>query len=232
MIGRGTPESLRYERKFVVGGARGSQTALAMLLRLHPAMFSEIYAERFVNSIYYDTFDRRHYEEGEAGLSDRTKVRVRWYGVATGIVESPAVEFKIKHNTLGTKQRLSLEDASITDFIDTGRFARLLERSGVVPGVRAILTALRPSLLNRYRRRYYLSACGRFRVTVDTDLEYARVWNTAAPAMGRSSDRVNTVVELKYALEDDTAARWIVSRFPFRADRNSKYVIGLNRLGQ
>jgi SPX domain protein involved in polyphosphate accumulation len=224
------PDTLRYERKFVVGPARGSQSAVAMLLRVQPAMFSQVYAERAVNSIYFDTIDRRHYAESEAGLSARTKVRVRWYGPLGTVVEGAHVEFKIKRNALGRKDRYPIADTCMDELFDTARLSALLDRSGMTPAMRGAITSLRPTLLNRYRRRYYLSACRRFRVTVDTELEYFRVDATGVPSPSRNLDPVNTVIELKYAVEDDSAARDVACRFPFRVERNSKYLVGLQRL--
>lgn len=224
------PRGLRYERKFVVDLARGSHSAVAMMLRLHPAIFREVYAERVVNSIYFDTFDRRNYAESIAGLRDRRKVRVRWYGPPSNLIESAYFEFKIKRNAIGHKVRYPLADACIDEFFNSTRLAALLERSDMPPGARAAITSLHPTLLNRYRRRYYLSACGRFRVTVDTDLEYFRVVATGVPSPSRNLDSVHTVVELKYEVEDDSSAREVASRLPFRVDRNSKYLVGLQRL--
>ena len=97
--------------------------------------------------------------------------------------------------------------------------------------VRAGLGALRPTLVNRYSRRYFMSADGRFRVTLDTGCEYF------SPLPGRESagrwaiDDASTIVELKYAEGDDDAARDVTRRFPFRLTKSSKYVTGVGRLG-
>jgi len=228
---REAPEALRYERKFVVSAGPGSQSALGMVLRLHPALFSEIYRERWVNSLYFDTPDRRYFDAGESGQSDRTKIRIRWYGATDPLIIDPFLELKVKRNTLGRKLRYPLEDASFGDYLRRTSWTEILRRSDVPLTLGAALSGLHPALINRYRRRYYLSACGRFRITTDTDIEYRRPSLSATPSVHRHVERIHSVVELKYAAEDDDAAREIASRLPFRTDRNSKYMNGLLRFG-
>ena len=220
------PTTLRFERKYVVTGAAASQSAIAMLLRIHPALFSELYHERWVNSVYFDTVDHRHYSDSEAGLSDRQKVRIRWYGAVSDPVLKPVLEVKVKHNALGRKSRCPLGDASLEELLGPDRALGQVQGSRWPPAARLVLHGLRPSLLNRYRRRYYLSACGRFRVTADTDLEFSDPLAGVRMGLTRLVIPATAIVELKYAVEHDTMAREVSNRFPFRVDRNCKYLVG------
>ncbi len=57
--------------------------------------------------------------------------------------------------------------------------------------------ALRPTLLNRYLRKYFASTCGRFRVTIDAKLEFSAPPNPwQMPTIGRFMPKPMTILEL------------------------------------
>ena len=85
-------------------------------------------------------------------------------------------------------------------------------------------------LLNRYRRSYFLSADGRFRLTVDSQLEFRPVGRLESPRLARALERDTVVVELKYDADLDLEAERIASAFPFRVTKSSKYAAGIERL--
>ena len=49
-------------------------------VKRNPAMFSEIYHERVVHSLYFDTAEFLLFHENREGLAMRSKFRLRWYG--------------------------------------------------------------------------------------------------------------------------------------------------------
>ena len=61
----------RYERKFVVNNKELSE--IEQGIKFHPAIFKEIFYERQVNNIYFDTIGFKNYHENVGGLSDRYK---------------------------------------------------------------------------------------------------------------------------------------------------------------
>ena len=71
-------EEPRYERKFVFRGS--SLQEIQQFIRLHPAHFQVLYPDRYINNIYFDTFNFSRYREQLAGVSKRSKLRLRWYG--------------------------------------------------------------------------------------------------------------------------------------------------------
>jgi hypothetical protein len=89
------------------------------------------------------------------------------------------------------------------------------------------LLTLSPVLLNRYRRKYFLSADSRFRITIDDDLHFFRLVPRRNTFLDKSVDRRHVIVELKYDHDCGDSADRITSRFPFRMTRWSKYVNGL-----
>ena len=82
----------RYERKFVISELL--QQEIELIIRFHPAMFSEIHQPRWVNNIYFDSFGARNYRDNVEGLRNRVKVRLRWYGSFFGLVKELRLEKK------------------------------------------------------------------------------------------------------------------------------------------
>ncbi len=202
---------MRYERKFPIAHLTAEE--VASILRSQPALFTEIHEERHVTSLYLDTLDGAAYAESVAGIAARRKVRIRTYGDPPAW-DRPTLELKIKQGHVGHKQRYPLAPLDLS--VGVGP---CLDASDLPPLVYAEAAALRPVTLNTYRRRYYLSADGRLRATIDRDLS-ARRWDSGATL----DDRRVVVLELKYAAEDDAVARDVIGRLPFRLGRNSKFV--------
>ena len=71
------PKKFRYERKFLVEEL-GKKEAL-FVIKENPAMFSEIFHERRINNIYFDSSNMESYHDNVMGNSQRVKIRIRWY---------------------------------------------------------------------------------------------------------------------------------------------------------
>ncbi len=91
------------------------------------------------------------------------------------------------------------------------------------------LQFLIPTLLNRYERTYYLSSDKKYRLTLDNKMEFYSI-NPIRDYFKIFSDEEKTVVELKYNQQYADGARGITEHFPFRVTKNSKYVIGVERI--
>ena len=91
----------RYERKFFI--AELSKYEVKSIVKMHPVIFSELYHKRFVNNIYFDSFNFKNFLDNIEGVTDRIKIRIRWYGILFGYVENPILEIKIKKGLLGKK---------------------------------------------------------------------------------------------------------------------------------
>jgi hypothetical protein len=221
-----TPSS-RYERKFLVSGLTADE--VASLIRFHPAVFSEIYHPRFVNSLYLDSPDLRNYFDNVDGIKNRVKVRIRWYGDLFGQVERPVLEVKIKHHALGRKATYPLTSFSVNHDFSFEAIRQVFQSSSLPETLKLDLLGLEGVFVGRYRRTYYQSACRHYRLTLDRDLEFYRLgFNNSF--LHKSVDFVHPVLELKYDQGQDKDADRIVSYFPFRLTRISKYVLGVESL--
>jgi len=216
----------RFERKFLSG--HYDDKGLEHIIRMHPALFHEIYWERQVNNIYFDTPGLTYFYDNVVGKSRRRKVRIRWYGEDNGIIERPVLEFKIKSGTLGRKASFNLAPIDLKSGIGFDFFDRHFESSSLPINVLEELKGLKPALLNKYRRRYYRSADNHFRFTVDFDLRYFDFSDVSILIGAGKKDLVNTILELKYDQEYDDQAADITQHLPIRMSKSSKYVNGID----
>lgn len=219
-------DTFRYERKFLVQN-RPHQVVEAVVRR-HPAVFRKAYPDREVNNIYFDSADYQSLRDNIEGVTNRTKTRIRWYGDVRGSAVNPKLEFKIKRGLVGTKEIHSLAPIDTADGRIRHNVVDQLRRSTLPERVGLHMAMIQPCLLNSYWRKYFVSADGRFRITIDRDLRYYRPKNpwTRRPELQRGA----TVLELKYARADDVAASAIAQALGFRLTRNSKYVTGMSLL--
>lgn len=222
------PPNLRYERKFLAEPMSLAE-ALA-LVRRHPALFREAYPPRSVNNIYLDSPALRDYYDHIQGVACRSKMRIRWYGSCGVTVEQPVLERKIKRGAVGGKVSHPLP-AMALDADDPRRVIDAALRCGDVPPMLRAAAGLRmPTLVNRYQRRYYVSADGSYRLTVDWDLQFAGFARFAADG-SLSAAGPSVIIELKYApCHADLAADAVSNALTFRLTRCSKYVLGVQRI--
>lgn len=221
-------KSYRYERKFVV--TELSLHEIESVVRLHPAMFFQPFQPRYVNNIYYDSVDLASYFGNLDGTAQRVKVRIRWYGDLLGRIEKPTLELKIKSGSLGTKRSYPLPPFSLTEDRPCPTIAEVTDTEAIPETLKWRLLSLRPSLLNRYYRRYYESADHKYRITIDDGLDYYAVSTIRNSFSHRFRDSHTRVVELKYDQTHAAGAGRVVNAFPFRLSRNSKYINGIDRI--
>lgn len=221
------PDNLRYERKFVL---RGLPLANVLaLVRRHPWLFREVYPPRFVNNIYLDSPERADYHDHVSGVPNRSKTRVRWYGAALGHVPGPVLERKFKLGTVSGKLGNSLPAFSLNGE-GVCRPVRDSLRAAALPApVRAWLGHREPVLFNRYRRHYFLSGDGRFRLTVDSDLQVGSGSSNHGPHTHSVNPPV-IIIELKFATTAGHDAERVTNCLPFRLVRCSKYIMGMEQL--
>jgi len=221
------PEGYRYERKFFISGL--TKHEIELIVKLHPSMFSEIYDGRVINNIYLDSLKMKNYFDNVEGIKDRVKVRIRWYGDSSGVIEKPVLELKIKNGMVGRKERFPLIPFTIDDHLQVCTLVDVFRRSEVPDALQLGLISLKASLFNRYRRKYFQSADRKWRLTIDSEMEFYQIRTNINTFLHKSVDLINTVVELKYDPKEDQYVEKISNHFPFRMTKSSKYVNGMER---
>jgi SPX domain protein involved in polyphosphate accumulation len=221
-------EPLRYERKFLITDY--SYKDMEQMIKFHPACFSEIYHERIVNNIYFDSPGLMHYFDNVEGSPERLKVRIRWYGDIFGKINKPVLEFKIKKGLLGRKESYVLGAFTLNVEFNMQEIENALNFEGVPTHIKNEVLSLKPTLLNSYTRRYYLSADKNYRITVDHHLTYYGISLHGNNFTNKSLDLNSTVMELKYNSNLEDEAKFVANQFSFPLTKSSKYLQGLERV--
>ncbi len=211
----GKEADYRYELKYVLNPKDFNAFEYALLL--HPAGFKRSFAERCVNNIYFDSVDFNSCFENLSGISNRVKVRYRWYG-KTSDYNNGVIEFKIKENMLGTKKYESISNLEN------------LEKLSEAVNEKLKNNYYKPSLQNKYLRSYWISQKGNYRLTIDRKLCYS--------LPGKDFDKMDhphfndprVIVEIKFSKDQYANFDSIAGAFPFRISKHSKYVTGLLEL--
>jgi SPX domain protein involved in polyphosphate accumulation len=221
-------ETFRFERKAYVDQL--DHCSLVSLIHQHPAFFQEIHHERAINSLYFDTRTFSNAFEKVDGLISRRKARIRWYGDLFGEINQPVLEIKAKENSVVWKRRYPLRPFVLEISGDESAIRPEFERPEDALHPRVLLMSRIPTLLVSYRRRYFLSADRRFRVTMDYPLKFYHRGMNKRRWISSLDKYPATIIELKYAQEDDNDARNITCWFPFRWGSFSKYLTGLQSI--
>jgi hypothetical protein len=219
------PEPLRYERKYLITDY--SHQDVEQLIKFHPACFSEIFHQRSINNIYFDTLGMNHYYDNIEGASDRLKVRIRWYGKLTGKISQPVLEYKIKKGLLGKKKSYLLHPFMLDTSFDKKQIENALRVSTIPLPVQHEVLSLKPALLNHYQRKYFLSAD---RITIDYKLTFYQINYLYNAFIHQSVDHHTTILELKYDSVFEPEADVVSNAFPFSVTKSSKYLQGLQRI--
>ena len=214
----------RIELKFAFDERADSR--IQTWINCHPYHFRVAYPDRWVNSLYFDNIDMKSMKDNFDGISNRKKVRYRWYG---GLKEYSHgnLEFKIRKNSVGLKETINLKG------IDLGHGKRL---GSFLKNIREQLSADEaawmdefywPIVIIRYFRRYFISADGLYRITYDRWLSsYSQYLTNRSNLLYKSLsfDLTPNVLEVKFSPKNYTGGSELVTKIPLRRSRFSKYV--------
>jgi hypothetical protein len=221
-------DHFRCERKFLISSLSGQE--IEEIVLLHPALFSPVYHERFVNNIYFDNLDFLSFYENQDGVTPRKKVRIRWYGDLGGQIKEPVLEVKRKSGIVGSKDCYSFPSFTFENFFSGTQILRPANNNIGDPDLTAELALLEPTLINRYHRKYFLSADGNFRITLDSSINFFPVQPFLPMFFSNEQVEPYCVLELKYGHARDDKASEVTKSFPFRLTKSSKYVSGVYKL--
>lgn len=221
--------ALRFERKFIY-----EHVLLEDLIRTeietHPFAFKEIYERRSVNNIYFDDLDMNFYKQNVSGDGLREKYRLRWYGNTFSEIKNPTLEIKKKYGEVGDKFSFKLKgfETSLKSN-STYEIKNWVVDQAINAGEIALATNLKnitPALLNTYERRYFLSHCGKYRITLDYNMAFMSPQATNFEASRITAKDI--CLELKYNTKHDTESREVSQYLSARLSKNSKYVRGID----
>ncbi len=219
----------RYERKFIYEHWTPEDLIETVVLS-NSFCFREIFHQRTVNNIYYDDQAMSFYHQNVSGDELRDKYRLRWYGDSFEIINNPILEIKKKFGSVGDKLSFPM-----SDFIHNIKehslqntqekvYQHILEKH---PSELALkLSQLSPSLYNSYERRYFLSDCDTFRITIDYNMTFYNPYFTNYESS--KAQLSDIILELKYKVPHDKESRKLTQQLTARLSKNSKYVRGVD----
>ena len=220
--------NLRYERKFVLNSFK--RNYLIHQIKSSKLRFYEHHQQRFVNSIYLDTNNLRSYKQNIDGLTNREKFRIRWYGEFF-INGNIFLEIKKKNNDLGKKIIFPLKtklNMNLKQNFNIERINNILTESDLPKNIAIKLKELKPKLIIRYRRAYFVSKIYPIRITLDDMINYKRIGNNLKISNLFEKENKQLIVELKYPSNLNPQEFNNFLDLPIRLSRNSKYVEGFN----
>ena len=168
--------------------------------------------------------------ENLAGVSTRRKVRLRWYGDDTTKVQG-VFEVKCKRNMNGWKVSQPLvRELDLSELVWTELIAAI--RAELTHDLQAHLDSTgSPVVLNRYQREYYVSFDGKLRVTLDYSQVAFDQRHSSYPNLRLPLPPSNEIViEFKVSAENRHRSARMISAFPLRMSKYSKYSRGVESL--
>src|SRR3989344_3124712 len=202
---------------------------IELIIKENPSMFSEIFYERRVNNIYLDSLGMRSFFEHISGFDERLKIRIRWYGKMFGFIEKPELEIKVKKNEFGNKIRFPLKPFSLDKNFSFSELKKVFFQSNLPRWIEEELRLSFPILLNSYKRKYFQSQDKKFRLTLDSELEFFKIKNLRNLFLEKTNVDEN-VLELKYDIKNFEEAERVCQGFPFRSNAYSKFISGVSLL--
>ena len=214
-------DQTRYEIKIVFD--RFLRNHVSQWIRLHSAGFIQAYPPRKVNNIYFDTIDLDSLNDHISGISERRKLRLRWYGEAF-VVQSALLEVKQKVNRLGWKDTQSISGPFDFQAMTWNDITTLIKQSSR-DGFLQMIEESNPVLINHYQREYYKAAYDdEIRVSVDTKLTtYLQKDNNKPNLQFALPSEGIIILEVKCPLEKSDQIPKLLDEFPARPGAFSKY---------
>jgi len=189
---------------------------------LRETTLSSLFPDREINNIYFETDRYTSAIDNIDGVSKRTKVRYRWYGLP--VISNGSLEFKRKRNNEGWKEQYPV----LLQEEDSSSYKQIIRNiSNNLPLKRKIEFSSYnlPFILNSYSRKYYSTDDKKIRVTVDSSIvAFDQRWSIDINRIKRITLPSIIIVEFKFSIEDKKRAIQLLNRFPFRISKHSKYI--------
>jgi SPX domain protein involved in polyphosphate accumulation len=219
---------MRYERKFII--PYGKKNLLNYFLKIHPLHIKKLYDNRKINNIYFDNINFKFFKENLDGVSDRVKIRVRWYGKTFGEIKNSKLEFKIRENNLGKKILFDMDNFLIqsTKGINKKTFNNKVQSEIIQTYLN--LNYLKPKILNIYERSYFITQNQKFRITLDSFPDYYDLDKQTSHIRKLNHFQKYQILEIKYDEKNNKEFQFFMKYLPLRLDKNSKYVFGIHKI--
>ena len=215
----------RYEIKFIAEPLEYFR--VLNWLRQHNFCLQTEYPDRQVNNIYFDSYNHHSFSENIYGSSSKSKVRFRWYG-SSKEPQNGSLEVKCKRNQLNWKLIYKIQGRLDANGCNWRAICSEIRGQLPVEGRKWIDASPLPVLINRYKRKYFVSNDKKVRVTLDSDLViYDQSRKPFPNYFSKSNLPKVMVLEVKFSRELRDHVVHMFGDIPLRGSRFSKYVSGV-----
>jgi SPX domain protein involved in polyphosphate accumulation len=210
-------EEKRFERKWIYN----SNNILSLINSLvrSKLFFRHHFPKRKVNSIYFDDSSYTSVVQNLDGINNKTKLRLRWYGKKSKILD-PKFEFKKKIGFIANKKLIKADEFNNLDF---PKVSNLKKIQNIVNDKNLSKKKIYPIISTHYEREYLISSDNMIRATVDFNLESIHLKNFSQIKLNKIFSNI-TILEIKYPVYLDNLLRKKLDNITLRLSKNSKYV--------
>ena len=207
----------RYERKWIFKS--NNYLALINSLIRSKLFFKKHFPKRRVNSIYFDTLDYISIRQNLDGVSNKKKIRIRWYGEQKKLVK-PVLEIKSKKGSETTKESFKINELNDLSFPNLKNLEII---KNVINSKIHSKKTIHPILTTNYDREYFISNNGKIRATIDYNLKSIYLKNLSQIDIVKNFS-LACILELKYSTKLDKYVRKNLKNITLRLSKNSKFV--------
>lgn len=217
----------RYEIKFVLNELEYHEAKC--FLKIIKAFTS--FPERNVNSVYFDTLEFKSVKDNISGISERKKVRLRWYEKAEF---SPVIEIKNRFSRLGSKNNFKIKFLTPENL---NSFSSRVVSKKIFKYIRDenrensfFYNYYFPVLGVSYDREYYETKEG-LRITIDKKISFKPITLDRSVKFHKKINYEKRVMELKFPVELKDHVNELIRNLNLTPKRHSKYLVGLSKIG-
>ena len=207
----------RFERKWLFRS--NNYLALINALIRSKLFFRTQYPLRKVNSIYFDTNKYTSIRQNLDGVSNKKKIRIRWYG-DKNIIKNGMIEIKSKKGFETKKESMSIRELHDLNLF---RLKNLKILKDILNTKLKNKKIIYPILTTHYEREYFISLNGRIRATIDYNLKSVFLNNSSQIDIIKNFKNI-CILELKYPTNLDKYVRKNLKDISLRLSKNSKFV--------
>mgnify|MGYP005994010231 CR=1 FL=1 len=204
----------RFERKWLFKS--NNFLALINALIRSNLFFRTQYPPRDVNSVYFDTYNYTSIRQNLDGVSNKKKIRIRWYGKKNKMI-NPMIEIKSKKGFETKKENKKIKEL---DNIELNNLDKIKNQLNKKLKSKKNIT---PILSTHYEREYLISLNGKIRATVDYNLKSIFLNNLSQIDITKNFKNI-CILELKYSTNLDKYVRKNLKDISLRLSKNSKFV--------
>jgi hypothetical protein len=205
----------RLERKWMLENI--DITSFFIAIYRSEFLFTEVFKNRNINTIYYDDANFSSIRENLDGVNYKKKYRLRWYGNSK-IINKPQFEIKTKIGFVTKKITHPIETSKNFNFNVSG----IKEITDIVLDKFKINKNLTPILSTHYLRNYFISSNKFIRATFDRDLKSHQIYGFRNLDFKKDFNKL--IFEIKYDKKFDNYVRKNLRNISSRLSKSSKYI--------